>query len=70
MLIQFSGRTIVSAGAQLLPAAVKDVDDGCVIAQRQASFCDPVAQSGSTGVCPAGSPGNADRSQRRRPGLY
>jgi len=32
MLIQFSGRTIVCAEAQLLPVAVKDVDDGCGIA--------------------------------------
>jgi hypothetical protein len=42
MLIQFSGRTIVSVEAQLLLAAVKDVDDGCVIAQRRTSSCDPV----------------------------
>jgi len=42
MLSQFSGRTIVSVEAQLLPAAVKEVDDGCVIAQRRTSSCDPV----------------------------
>jgi len=42
MLIQFSGRTIVSVEAQLLPAAVKDMDDGCIIAQRRTSFFGPV----------------------------
>jgi len=42
MLSQFSGRTIVSVEAQLLPAAVKEVDDGCVISQRRKSSCDSV----------------------------
>jgi hypothetical protein len=42
MLIEFSGRTIVSVEAQLLPVVVKDVDYGCVIAQRRTSSCDPV----------------------------
>ena len=43
ILIQFPGRTIVSVETQLLPAALKDVDDGCAIAQKRASSCDPVA---------------------------